>query len=234
MRAVILFIVSTGCARIELLNMNVEDFIQATSEYHQGTMDVYESLNMMIGRKDIVPTWKIIRQKTGKSYYTFSTPESTDALISYLLTRENLTLEDRLFKVEANYLNVKFIRLNDELGLGKKGHHNRFRMHMLRKYHASQLHNGENGLSLEEIDSLQGRSKQKIHETYFLDNPSDLKKKYVESMYKVMINWDYDTVKVDSEEVKKLREENDYLRDNIKKEAALAVREAMKEFWKNR
>ena len=234
MRAVIFFITSSGCARMELINLTIHDFLEATREYHHQT-EVYPALERMIGRRDIVPTWRITRQKTGKEYHTFSTPESTASIVSYLLTRkDDLTRESKLFKVEKNYLNKKFILINEELNLGKKGHHNRFRMHMLRKYHASQLHNGDDSLTLEEIDSLQGRSKEKVQQSYFLDNPEDLKKKYVQSMYKVMVNWDYDRVTVDSVEFQRLKDENDYLKSNIKKEAAFAVQEAMKEFWDSR
>ena len=42
---------------------------------------------------------------------------------------------------------------------------------MLRKFHASSLYNHENGLSLEEIDALQGRGKDNTHSAYFMEDP---------------------------------------------------------------
>lgn len=64
-----------------------------------------------------------------------------------------------MFKINLDYLNNNFVKINNELALGKVGKYNKFRSHMLRKFHASALYNAENGLSLEEIDSLQGRKK---------------------------------------------------------------------------
>lgn len=68
--------------------------------------------------------------------------------------------------------------INQELKLGKVGTYNRFRSHMLRKFHASTLYNAKNGLTLEEIDSLQGRGKNTVHSAYFMENPKILKQKY--------------------------------------------------------
>ena len=57
-----------------------------------------------------------------------------------------------------------------------------FRSHTLRKFHASNI-----GLSAEYIDSLQGRSKNEVHETYIKTNPKKLKEIYKSAMKNVMI-----------------------------------------------
>ena len=44
------------------------------------------------------------------------------------------------------------MEINNSLELGKVGPYNRFRSHMLRKFHASALYNSNNNWSLEEID----------------------------------------------------------------------------------
>ena len=41
MQAIILFISSSGCARQETLNITIQDFIDATREYHDSD-DIYE------------------------------------------------------------------------------------------------------------------------------------------------------------------------------------------------
>lgn len=186
MGAIILFMASSGCARRETLNLTVGDFIVATYEYHKET-NINKALNILKELDDIVPTFRIRRQKTNKFYFTFCSPEASKEIINYLFSRENLNEEDSLFDINLYYLNKFFMSINDELNLGKAGTYNRFRSHMLRKFHASALYNADNGLSLEEIDALQGRSKDKTHNSYFMENPNALKNKYVEALPSITI-----------------------------------------------
>ena len=181
MKAIILFMSSSGCARRETLNLTIQDFIDATQEYHNKNTikDVLKELNDN-GR--IVPIFRIRRQKTSKFYFTFCSPEASKEIISYLLTQNNLKSTDKLFKINLYYLNKYFMEINDELSLGKVGTYNKFRSHMLRKFHASSLYNAENGLSLEEIDALQGRKKDSTHSSYFMENPNNLRNKYMDSL----------------------------------------------------
>lgn len=53
---------------------------------------------------------------------------------------------------------------------------------MLRKFHASSLYNFSNRLSLSEIDALQGRGKNSTHSSYFMENPRNLREKYINSL----------------------------------------------------
>ena len=96
--------------------------------------------------------------------------------------------EDKLFKTNLDYLNNDFKEINESLNLGKVRKYNRFRTHMLRKFHASSLYNHENGLSLDEIDALQGRGKDNTHSAYFMEDPIKLKKKYGNVLDAVIIN----------------------------------------------
>lgn len=68
------------------------------------------------------------------------------------------------------------------MGWGFKGNTGFFRTHTLRKFHASNL-----GLTAEYIDTLQGRGKNEIHETYIKTNPDKLKEVYKSNMGNVMI-----------------------------------------------
>lgn len=153
MRAMILFISSSGCARRETLNLTVGDFIGATKQYH-GKDDVYEALNILKDREDIILTFHLNRQKTNKQYFTFCSPEASTAITYYLLDKSTkLQPEMKLFKINLKYLNNLFHEINDKLSLGKAGPYNRFRSHILRKFHAVQLYN--DGMSMEDVDSLQ-------------------------------------------------------------------------------
>nr|WP_295604850.1 site-specific integrase [uncultured Methanobrevibacter sp.] len=181
MRALILFMSTSGCARRETLNLTIQDFIDATYEYH-GEKDIKRALLALKEMDDVVPTFRIRRQKTNKFYFTFCSPNASKEIVSYLLNNRKLNSADKLFKINLDYLNNNFVKINNELALGKVGKYNKFRSHMLRKFHASALYNAENGLSLEEIDSLQGRKKDNTHSAYFMENPNKLRKKYIESL----------------------------------------------------
>ena len=187
MKAIILFISSSGCARRETLNLTVGDFIDATFEYH-GSNDVWDALNKLNKLDFVVPIFRIRRQKTNKFYYTFCSHEASEAIVYYLLLNEsNLNKEDKLFDLNLYYWNKYFNNINDELDLGKIGEYNRFRSHMLRKFHASALYNSKNGLSLVEIDALQGRGKNSTHSSYFMENPKKLREKYIDNIGSILI-----------------------------------------------
>ena len=188
MKAIILFISSSGCARQETLNITIQDFIDATREYHDSN-DIYKIITILIKRKDVVPTFKLKRQKTNKFYFTFCSPEAVSYILDYLIiSKRKLKNEEKLFKTNLDYLNDYFKEINESLDLGKVRKYNRFRSHMLRKFHASALYNHDNGLSLEEIDALQGRGKDNTHSAYFMEDPSKLKIKYVKILDAIMIN----------------------------------------------
>ena len=111
-----------------------------------------------------------------------------------------------LFRSNERYLNRAFQELNDRLGLGRLNGKAILRPHMLRKFHASHLYNAENGLSLDEIDSLQGRSKEKTRQSYYFNSIDDLKKKYIRNIDKVTLLDEVHTITVDSPEVEMLKE----------------------------
>ncbi len=188
MKAIILFISSSGCARRETLNLTVGDFINATFDYHD-TNNINDALSILSELDFIIPTFRIKRQKTNKFYFTFCSQESSKAIVDYLINeRKNLKYNDKLFNLNLYYWNKYFNNINNELNLGKVGEYNRFRSHMLRKFHASSLYNDDNGLSLSEIDALQGRSKDNTHSAYFMENPIKLKKKYIKILDALLIN----------------------------------------------
>lgn len=236
MKAVILFIVSSGCAREETLSLTIQDFIDATKEYHNCS-NIYDVLNELKQQEDIVPTFKLKRRKTNQYYYTFCSPEAVDSIIYYLESRtDRLTPDSQLFKFNKHYYIKKFIELNNLLGGHRKGAYGIMRGHNLRKFHASNLARGENALTLEEIDSLQGRSKDKTHNSYFLDDPKELKKKYIGNIDKVLINYDVNSLTIESPEVleikrenERLKLENEQIREDVRAEARKVFNELLRE-----
>lgn len=200
LEALILFISSSGCAKREALNLTIKDLIIALKEYHTypKVRDIYIVINNLRGRTDLVPTFKLRRQKTNKFYYTFCSPEAVNAIFNMILLREpRVKPDDPLFDISSKHLSFRFKKINDTLGLGKRGTYNRFRSHMLRKFHASYLHQPDlddgtdYGLTMDQIDALQGRSKNTVQSVYFMDNPEILRKAYIKAMNRISITEEY-------------------------------------------
>lgn len=211
MKTIILFQCSSGCAKKETLSLSIQHLIEGTSDYHKHT-NIYDVIHDLKDRNDIIPMFQLKRQKTNKHYYTFCSPEAFSQIITYLQTREEpLTPETPLFPIHEDYLTLLFIQINNTLGLGKKGTYNRFRSHMLRKFHASQLYN--NGMSLDEIDALQGRGKDATHSAYFLEDPVKLRERYIEHLGAVTIDWE--VIDIKSPEYIRLEQENKAYKENL-------------------
>lgn len=181
MKAIILFMSSSGTAKAETLSLTVNDFINATNEYHkrENTKEIIEQL---CKKSNVIPTFYLKRIKTNKFYYTYCYFEATTYISNYLKTRRNLKNKDKLFDITDSSLTLKFRQINDSLNWGFKGKYRFFRPHTLRKFHISNI-----GLSSDYIDLLQGRGRSDIHETYIKTNPKELKKIYQKSMHNLLI-----------------------------------------------
>lgn len=189
--SLILFMASSGAGRMECVNITIGDFIDACSQYH--TKDTLPEIleELYKSGETIVPTFYIRREKTKKKYFTFSTPEAARAIVKWLMIRleicrengEELNMNDLLWGFTARQITYRFTIINDELGFGFKGPYRSLRPHMLRKFHASNI-----GLSEDDINLLQGRSREAIQDSYIKINPKTLKKRYVKVMENVTIS----------------------------------------------
>ena len=182
MRAVILFMSSSGSAMAETIDLTVNDFINATSEYHSDgdLKDIIQELYEYDG--DIIPTWYIHRVKTNKYYYTFCTNECTDAIIQMLRVRNSLDWNESLFGFSRRELLTEFQKINDYFEWGKVKNYRFFHSHALRKFFSSNI-----GLGSDYVDMMQGRGRKRLHETYIKSNPKVLKKVYMGNMKNVMV-----------------------------------------------
>ena len=211
MKALILFLASSGMSKVDALKLTVGDFINATMEYHN-TSNIIEMLNNLKGRDDVIPTFSLTRTKTNKYHHTFCTPEATTSIVNYLYSRKDkLTNESPLFKVSYNWLTIKFETLNENLNLGvtNGNEYGILRCHTLRKYHATTLRN--DGLSIDIINAMQGKAKNKVDSAYYIDTPEQLKEMYMAHVGCLYIT---DTMKYKSE-VEVLKEENQHYKSNL-------------------
>ena len=215
MRAIICFTVSSGCAARETLNLTIRDYIEAVSEYTNKS-NIFEVIDDLNTFDDVVPTFKILRDKTQKHYITYCSPEAVDAINHYLLNRSDpLKMESPLFKIDQNFMHLKFRELNNELGLGKVGEYVRLRSHMLRKFHASALYN--DGMSLDKVNDLQGKAKNKTDQVYFMTNPEDLKFEYIEHLHAITMHQDVERLSIKSPEFIHMEKENNQLKLKLDK-----------------
>ena len=109
LKAVILFMSSSGTAKAETLSLSVQDFILATRDYHtNGSLN--EILNQLNKKEKVIPTFYLKRIKT-----------------------------DKLFDFTYSTLLARFQEINDYYNWGFKGKYRFFRSHTLRKFHASNI-----------------------------------------------------------------------------------------------
>jgi integrase len=209
-KAIILFMSSSGTARNETLNLTVEDFFNATSEYYDNKSNnvVFEVLDELSNFNNIIPLFELVRIKTDYHYYTCCSDEATIAIIEYLKSRKNLKLKSKLFDINRNRFNRFFMRINMENNWGKVGYYGFFRSHALRKFHATTIE--DKSLA----DCLQGRMRDSITESYYKQNPQRIKERYLEILPKLRISQDSFVV---NNEYKSLQIENKILNERLNK-----------------
>lgn len=225
-KCLILFGISSGMSKIDMLNLTVKDWLCANEKYINVTNSdeiVYKLMELK--NKEVIPCFKGNRQKTDSKYITFCSPEAAEHINQYLIGRDatlreehntSLQLTDKVFDVTPEHVSYTFTKINNKLNLGKVGECGRFRCHMLRKFHASTLHNCTNVVwTVEEIDTLQGRSMDMTHQAYFKNSREKLYEKYVECVDELMLFKSIHTI--DEEEYNKVQAENNFYKKEIVK-----------------
>jgi hypothetical protein len=214
-KALVLFISSSGTSLNETINLSIQDFIEATSEYHNNNPNINEILYQLENQNDIVPLFKMLRLKTDLPYYTCCSPEAVNAIVQYLKFEDNLTPTRQLFKYsKGGFLSI-FNRFNNSMGWGKVGNQGFFHSNGLRMFHARAIED------IRLTNTLQGRKTDHITETYFKMNPRRIKEEYIKHLPKLTVN-NFETVHIDSEEVKNLKK-SFYEQLKIKEEENLAI-----------
>ena len=251
LRALIITSAVTGSAKNEILSMKIRTFIEGTKEYHQLNVPdnlevedqhnfIKEVLEKLSNIDDVVVTFKLVREKVQKNYYTFCTPECTKHILNMLKERINtreyynennrnshkwIGLDDKLFKINEYYLKDRLKIINETLGLGLAGRYRKLNLHMFRRYFATTLSNPIDGdldtiMPSEYIDAFEGRSKNSMISIYAKKNPSELKKVYMKYMYRLVIDLESYKFKDIEDENKELQlkvDKVDLLEDKLKK-----------------
>ena len=224
-QAVLLFMTSSGCARKETIELTIGQFKKATFPFHKKN-DIVEALHILKELDNVIPTFKLKREKTNKHYYTFCSPEAVSKIVEYLLNDRieitadgetkliDLNEDDKLFNKTESYIPLAFYRNNDKFDFGKASDgFNRFRSHMMRKFHSNHLK--KDGMSESDIDALQGRSKSTTRAAYFLDDPTVLMKKYMEHFHCLLIEVNINNIDLKSPEYQELERKYKEKEDEI-------------------
>ena len=203
LKAIVLFMSSSGSAKAETLSITVGMFLEGCEEYLENkptSNNIDATLKALNNRHDVVPMIYLRRIKTDKWYHTYCSPEASYMIVESLKIRKDLKWDDPLFDYTSSLLLTKFQEINDNNNWGYVGSYRRFRSHALRKFMASNI-----GLPRDITDSIQGRSRDMIQEAYFKQDPKSLKKTYMEVMHRVMVyeNWGHGTTLAEIERQKK-------------------------------
>ncbi|AUB55254.1 hypothetical protein BK007_03970 [Methanobacterium subterraneum] len=239
-RAIVLLMTSSGMGSAEIRNLTYNHFIQAIDELlldltEEEKLDIHKVQSRVNGKEN-VPVWNVVRQKTQSPYYTFSTPESIQAIVDYLIDNERnnkpiTSIKDYLFaingnKMSDNALNLVYRTMNDKCGFGKSGYHRFFRSHAMRKFMATSLFAA--GMDRAKVRMLLGHSENETIEAYFKFPVEEMKNIYLKYMDALTIQ-DTKTRTISSEDYQylasKILEKDDALASVEKR---LEAMEAMK------
>ena len=216
-KAIILLHMSSGMEATELRYLTYGDFVNSIEEYidlkPEERFNVNKIADKLFKMDEVVGTWKIEKNRTKKHYVTFNSPESTKAILSYLIDRERKnkpikSLKDPLFVNSQNQaLNVSahgsiFKRVNNRANFGYLTKKRRFfSSTMLRKYFKNRLY--ESGVDEKIVNAILGQ-KLDMNIDYHSDAEiAILKNKYLDALGNLSIE-KADINTVTSEEYKKL------------------------------
>lgn len=183
LQAIILFAVSSGCARREILNLTINDFISATKDYHHSN-NIYDVINQLMYRDDVIPLFSILRQKTNKPYYCCCSNEAVKKICVMLKERSNtqkLNANDTLFNISKSNVSLLFANLNDKLNFGFVNNARYFRIHSLRMRFQTELAKAQ--IDNNYYEHMVGHKLNSIQESYIQIDPETVRK-----LYKKVVN----------------------------------------------
>lgn len=239
-KAIVLLHFSSGMGAIELRYLTYGDFINSIDEYlnlnDEKKLDISKVVSELDKRDDIVGTWQIKKIKSGISYTTFNSPESTQAILDYLIDRERInksikTFADPLFVNTWNKPLGKsvhgaiFKRINEKAGFGHlNGKRRFFTSGTLRNTFEKTLYRA--GLDKLAIDCMLGYKINNMNESD-LNNYKVLKAQYMKALEFLKIentfNDDIEYTQLlakfneNDEELKQIKEHIKYLEERMKK-----------------
>lgn len=214
-KAVIIMGLSSGMGISEICSLTFKHLYDAT-EIKPYTGTILEIIDKLKAKGDIIPRWDLIRVKTGKPYFTFSSPESVELIINYLDTlhfKHGLyepKPEDKLFRSLKTCDELKpynagliFNLINKSNGFRKENGRYVIRTHALRKYFATTCE--KNKVPHLSTKWLLGHKINGTDSSYFFADPEAVKMDYLEVLPHLSVE-DIETKTILSPEFKELKE----------------------------
>lgn len=220
-KSVICGMSSSALSVNEIVNLKQSDLVTATSEYHNYTNieDVVPYLLEL--NEPIIPTWNLIRGKTGVELITFMSPESMNYLLEDLNNRYNLSNDKSLYNYKTEGLIGLYKRLSKRFNLGKTSTgRNKFHAHAMRSYFSTQLLAADVDTLL--IEFMMGHSIPPTIASYYKAKPQHLKRRYIK-VVEHLTTTPVRVVDIKSPEVIALEKENQKLKANVNDYAEKAV-----------
>lgn len=209
-KALISFIASSGLRRSDVASLTIQDFLDATREYHN-TNNIFEAIPILKQEPIVVPTWNITGVKTNINHITFSSHESSIYILQML--SENIlktynSNDDLLFNMKPDSISKNFRALNEKLEMGWKQTRRHFHPHALRKYFATTL--TSNDVDYLSTQFMLGHSLSQVDSSYYFANPERLKHKYLRVMDSLTFTMKVEYIDVNSREKRELAELRQY------------------------
>lgn len=188
-KAIIVTGLSSGMSRAELSSLTFKHFFDALDleQYPKTLPEIIESINK---KDDFILFWNIKRIKTGKKYFTFSSPESLDRIKAYLkelyykFPDYEPDLDDTLFRslsrnspINPGTMGCFFRYINNHHDFRRVNNRYVVRNHNLRKYFATTLE--KNKVPHLTTRWLLGHSIDNVTDAYFKADPETVKNDYL-------------------------------------------------------
>ncbi len=203
-KALYLFMACNGTSRNEISKFKYSQFLSAIQEYFpdvETPQDIVDALDGKCDELDIIPIFKMYREKTRYHYYTAISPECVQFCINYIKQQGLGLKEDTpFFQLSVDGVSGAFKLMNNKMKWGKKGSIDFFSPHRIRKFNASAIEDTDFA------NYIQGRKPNKIRETYFKKDIENVREEYKKHMHKFNIYAHYD-VMINSEAYKKMKKQ---------------------------
>ena len=191
-KALFIFAACNGAARMELVNFTFKQFLEGVKPFCNNPETPSDIINDLDGKCDqleVIPVFKMKRQKTNYTYYAPITPEATQFCINYLKAEGmGLTDDDHFFQLSPDGVSTAFKLINEKFQWGKRGLYGFFSSHRIRKFNDSVIEDADFA------NFIQGRKPSPIKETYFKRDINRVREEYKKHMYKFTIYAHYDVM----------------------------------------
>ncbi|MCZ3366659.1 MULTISPECIES: tyrosine-type recombinase/integrase [Methanobacterium] len=228
-KAIVLMGISSGMGRAEISSLTFRNFYDSIplEKYPSNIPELIEKVKPKVKQEEtFVPLWKIKRIKTDNLYYTFSSPESVERIITYLedLNHNFPSYEpnpdDKLFRslisnnpTKPTDISSMFNHIGRKKGFRKVGEHYVVRSHGFRKFFATTLQ--KNRVPHLTTRWLMGHTIDSTTSAYFKVDPESLREEYIEVVDK--LTTDNVQIKI-IDKYESLSEQISYVMERIRQE----------------